>query len=54
MSTYRDFNYFPTRKKGVWKVTFPSGWTTIIYADSEDALKTKIDEVVLMFEGEDA
>jgi len=52
MSNYKDFLYFPMKRKWMWKVTYPCGWTTIIYADSEDELKTKLDEVVAMFEGE--
>lgn len=52
MSNYKDFLYFTMRKKGMWKVSYPSGWTTVVYADSEEELKTKLDEVIAMFEGE--
>lgn len=52
MSVYKNFVYFAMRKKGVWKVSYPSGWSTVVYADSEEELLTKLDEVIAMFEGE--
>ena len=49
MNSYRDFQYAAAKSAGKWTVIFPGGWKTSIMAESEDALKIKIDEIIAMF-----
>jgi len=48
---YNGFQYVPDARSGGWKVTYPSGWKTIIRATTEEALKALIDEVIALFGG---